>query len=313
MKRLICSKASPFFSLQILKYAYLHFLLPLSLIVSHFGLLPAVKASELFETSQPIQYLIRAEKASATIKTPFCPSGLQPLEESLERVIVSIIIDDLGYNRELGLKTLNLPGAVTVGIIPFSPHALHISEQAKKRGTEIILHTPMSNLEGFPLGELGLTEKMHKHDFLEALDKAIHSIPNIRGLNNHTGSLLTQMTEPMEWLMSALSKYGLYFIDSWTTPNSVALRSAMENNIPSMRRDIFLDHNPDDIAKQFQELIRVAKARGHAIAIGHPYPSTLEFLTESLPCLEAHGVDLVSVSALLEKQASNLGQIQAIR
>jgi polysaccharide deacetylase 2 family uncharacterized protein YibQ len=226
---------------------------------------------------------------------------------------VAIIIDDIGYNKRRGLAALSLPGDVTYAIIPHSPNAKFLAQQAKNQKKELILHAPMSNVHNHPIGESGLTEKMDESDFHKALDKALESVPYISGVNNHMGSLLTQKRLPMEWIMQALNKRDLYFIDSRTTSQSVAWQTAQQYNVPSLKRDIFLDHErtPEFIASQFSKLITVAKRKGYAIAIAHPYPETIEYLEKNLNKLSQEGIRLVPASHLVNIHSPNRRHIHA--
>ena len=60
-------------------------------------------------------------------------------------------------------------------------------------------------------------------------------------------------------------------------------------------RDVFLDHHMDKayVISQIKQAIKVAKAHGHAIAIGHPHKNTLEALKESKGLLKQ--VELVYI------------------
>lgn len=235
---------------------------------------------------------------------------LEPIESIAK---VAIIIDDIGYSRRQGLAALALPGKVTYAIIPHSPNSHFLANEAQKQEKEIILHAPMSTIHHRPLGELGLTEDMAKSDFHQVLDTAIASVPYIRGVNNHMGSLLTQKRLPMEWVMRTLSEKGLYFIDSRTTSHSVAWQTAQQHNVPSLKRDVFLDHerSPEFIHQQFHHLMAVAKRRGYAVAIAHPYPETIEYLQQHLKRLAEQGIELVSTSRLVNMYSPNRHNIQA--
>lgn len=226
---------------------------------------------------------------------------------------VAIIIDDLGYSQHLGTKALALPGSVTYAIIPHSPNAIRLAQQAHQQQKEIMLHAPMSNVHNRPIGESGLRESMSEQAFTTALNKAIESVPFIRGMNNHMGSRLTQKRLPMEWTMRTLNEHGLYFVDSRTTSQSIAWRTAQQKNVPSLKRDIFLDHErePEAIHRQFNRFISIAKRKGHAIAIAHPYPETLDYLMQNLPRLTAEGIKLVSASSLVYRYSPNQQHIRA--
>ncbi|MGH1486405.1 MAG: divergent polysaccharide deacetylase family protein [Cellvibrionaceae bacterium] len=235
-------------------------------------------------------------------------------DKSQQRLIeVAIIIDDIGYNKRQGLAALALPGEITYAIIPHSPNATFLAKAARKQNKEVMLHAPMSNVHNYPLGESGLTEHMDETDFNEALNKALNSVPHITGVNNHMGSLLTQKRIPMEWIMQALNKKGLYFIDSRTTSHSVAWKTAQHYNVPSLKRDVFLDHerNTAFITQQFSKLIAVAKRRGYAIAIAHPYPETIDYLSKNIATLKEQGIRLVPASHLVNLHSPNRRHIHA--
>jgi polysaccharide deacetylase 2 family uncharacterized protein YibQ len=51
---------------------------------------------------------------------------------------------------------------------------------------------------------------------------------------------------------------------------------------------------------QLRRLVGLARQNGKALAIGHPFPSTLSALGDSIPWLKQQGVDIVPVSEILE-------------
>ena len=59
-------------------------------------------------------------------------------------------------------------------------------------------------------------------------------------------------------------------------------------------------NDPEDIERQFQRMVEIAKKRGQAVAIGHPRPATLNVLRERLPGLEKQGIELVRISELVK-------------
>nr|VFK68813.1 MAG: Uncharacterized conserved protein YibQ, putative polysaccharide deacetylase 2 family [Candidatus Kentron sp. UNK]VFK73620.1 MAG: Uncharacterized conserved protein YibQ, putative polysaccharide deacetylase 2 family [Candidatus Kentron sp. UNK] len=220
--------------------------------------------------------------------------------------LVGIIMDDLGYRRIEGLRAINLPGPVTFSIIPHTPHAWKLSEFAHKLGKETLLHMPMESKADHYLEPGGLTIRMTRAQLVRSVHASIASLPHAKGINNHMGSLLTRQVKPMRWLMEAilLLDRDLYFVDSRTTVDTVAAMTARQYGIPTLERDIFLDHSPDTntIRAQFRRLIRRAKAQGTALGLAHPYPETLDVLEEALPRLTERGVTLVPASTLLAQQ-----------
>ncbi len=229
-------------------------------------------------------------------------------EKDLASIV--LIVDDMGNSFDLGQRAINLPGAINYAFLPHSPHRVSLANMAFKQLKEVMLHAPMSNLHSHPTGPGGLTPDMSRQQFLQTLSSNLDAIPHVRGVNNHMGSLMTQLRQPMDWLMTALKQQDLYFVDSRTTPLTVAKSTATKLELPSLRRDIFLDNERqhDAIAIQFERLIALAKKTGTAVGIGHPHPETLEYLEQVLPTLEQRGVKLILASQALKLGKCDKGQ-----
>ena len=121
-----------------------------------------------------------------------------------------------------------------------------------------MLHLPMQSVEHHKHSPGTLDLHMTKSEFRTQLLASLNSVPYVRGVNNHMGSLLTRHPGHMNWLMDVLSKHGgLYFIDSKTTNKSIAAKIAIEYDIPNLSRDFFLDPDEKDstIRQQFNRFI----------------------------------------------------------
>ncbi len=218
--------------------------------------------------------------------------------QAVERPRVALIIDDMGNQLELGLRAVMLPGALSYAFLPHTPYVPVLAELAHSKHKLVMLHQPLQSHGGNQLGPGGLTLDHDRQAFSRVLSENIAVIPHIQGVNNHMGSLMTRHPGAMQWLMAVLGEEGLFFVDSRTTEKSVAYRVAQERLIATAGRDIFLDHDRKlvKIRQQFKKLLKIAKIRGSAIGIGHPYPETLQVLEEELPNLSKQGIDLVLVS-----------------
>lgn len=215
---------------------------------------------------------------------------------------IAILIDDLGYNRHGMESSLLLPTEVALAILPSTPFAHQTALGAQKQNRITLLHAPMENQRELKLGPGGLYAKMSEQELKSTLSNDLDGLPGIKGVNNHMGSLLTTKADSMKWVMETLKGRSLFFIDSLTSPKSVAKQTAQEFGLETVSRDVFLDNIRTEAAidKQFTRLIKLAKKHGSALAIGHPYPETMSYLNKRLHNLGQDGVHLVPVSALLK-------------
>jgi uncharacterized protein len=228
------------------------------------------------------------------------------LDDEVPAII--IIIDDIGYRTREDLRAIGLPGQVAYAIMPHSPNARKMSALANEMGKDVLLHMPMQAIEENKnkfLGPGALTLKMTHAEFIQTLDNSLRSVPHASGVNNHMGSLLTRHPGHMNWLMASLKVRKKFYLDSVTSSHSVASNVAKKLQLPYLRRDVFLDNVQSniEIQQQFNELISIAKRKGVAVAIGHPYPETVTVLSKNLLLLDRHGVELISPRQMLLRKA----------
>jgi polysaccharide deacetylase 2 family uncharacterized protein YibQ len=215
---------------------------------------------------------------------------------------VAIIIDDLGYHMGAGRRAIALPGPVVCAILPGTPGSAPLARTAHEAGKEVLLHLPLQAVghDGPPEPD-GITLDMGRERFSATFASALESVPFASGINSHRGSLLTRHPGHMRWLMEdILEADGLYFVDSYTTHHSVAMQVAREQGVPAIKRDVFLDAEPGKLENEFDRLKAIARERGSAVAIGHPYPSTLAFLEHAIPRLVEEGIEVVPLKELIE-------------
>jgi polysaccharide deacetylase 2 family uncharacterized protein YibQ len=223
------------------------------------------------------------------------------------RPAIALIIDDMGNQHGQGLRVIDLPGPVACAFLPDGAFTGTLARQAHTNLKEVMLHLPMQAVEDAHSQhqEGMLTLDMTQQQFLAEFRRAIGAVPHVSGLNNHMGSLLTRHPGSMAWLMQAISsRGGLFFVDSRTTSESVAEQLAREYGIPHVARKVFLDNKAEKAAirTQFRRLLAHARHEGTALGIGHPYPATLQVLSEELTNLEQQGIQLLPVASLIRIQ-----------
>ena len=219
------------------------------------------------------------------------------------RGVIGLIIDDFGYrNDHVSNGFLKLPGKLTYAIIPGHDHSQLFSKKAYDAGYEIIVHMPMENI-GKTYGEEDyvLMSYFQDDEIRNRIRSAFENLPESVGLNNHQGSRGTADLRVMTLLAGVIKEKKKFFIDSRTASNSLAETTMRKYNVPTNKRNIFLDNELDEqkIKTQLLKLADVAEDKGIAIGIGHVKPQTLSVLKKELPILEEKGFRFEFVSKLV--------------
>lgn len=223
---------------------------------------------------------------------------------------IAIVIDDIGY-RYTDKHALTLPGAITYSILPHTPYGKALATKANEAHKEVLLHIPMEAENGKKLGPGALTSQMSKAEIHASLNKSLTEVPFAIGINNHMGSHLTQLADPMSWTMSFLKEHHLLFLDSRTSASSKASSIAQQMGVPTKERHIFLDNQLTEayINKQFHALVESAKTQKFSIAIAHPHPETIQALQRLIPTLKENSIELVPLSVLYSIPAAKKTQV----
>jgi polysaccharide deacetylase 2 family uncharacterized protein YibQ len=242
---------------------------------------------------------IRTEEASTEVVATSLPASTEPGPR------IAVIVDDLGYGGMATDLLLYLDEPLTVSVLPKLPGSEREARRAREAGFEVILHLPMEPEENDVPQPGELFAGMPHETIVRLVEENLATVPGAVGVNNHQGSKLTTLEGEMTAVMSAISEKALYFVDSLTTPDSVALDVARRLGVQCIGNDLFLDNeeDPERIRYRFDQLMRVARRRGFAVGICHAKMSTLEVLQHALPAVREEGCRLVRVSELLNEDA----------
>ncbi len=248
----------------------------------------------------------RAERAAPVAPTPTPEPAARIVTPSEPAPVarVAVLIDDLGPRLEDVDRLLAIGVPLSYAVLPNEPFSAEVAARLVARGAEVLCHLPMAAERGENPGPGALEPGLSAARIAELTVAALEAVPGAVGINNHMGSVVTADADAMRAVMGVAAARRLFFVDSRTTPSSVAERVARELEVPTAARDVFLDaeNDPDSIADELERLLALARERGAAIAIAHPHPATLELLERELPRLKARGFELVPVSYLLERE-----------
>ena len=198
-----------------------------------------------------------------------------------------IIIDDVAYKHQAdAIKSVNLK--LTPSFFP-ATSAHPETPVLARRFSFYMIHLPMQALGGFKGAEIGtLTVDDNYEKIAKKLQSIKRDFPNLKYINNHTGSRFTSDAAAMDRMMRAVRDENLIFVDSKTTSPTKVYGAAKKYSMPYIARDVFLDHDGSKAAvrKQLKYAVELAKKRSYAIAIGHPHKNTIEVLQESAKLLQ---------------------------
>lgn len=216
--------------------------------------------------------------------------------------MLAIVLDDAGASLDILEGLSRLPLTVAVAVLPNAARSTEVARAVGASGRELLLHMPMEPLgsRGPGAGDDAVEVGLPASEIEARVSRALAVVAGARGVNNHMGSRATADAVTMAAVMEALRGRGLYFLDSRTTAETVAEQAARQKGVPALRRDVFLDvvAEPEAIRRALEQAVARARAQGHALAIGHVHPVTLEVLASELPRLSSD-VRLVRPSRLV--------------
>jgi hypothetical protein len=199
---------------------------------------------------------------------------------------IAILIDDVGNEPDLARSFIQLGLPVTLSILPLGTHTSRIVQLARELGCEYMLHLPMEprDYPHIDPGPGALFRSMGDDQIRQVFHDHLKRVPGAMGVNNHMGSGFTEDEEKMALLIGEIKRRALFYVDSRTTSETVAHRTAKGMGVPVASRAVFLDNDLSTRAMEFQlgRLLTIAKESGSAIGIGHPHKETLGFLKKHL-------------------------------
>ncbi len=236
------------------------------------------------------------------------PPPPQPDDENFDTSLqpsIALIFDDFGPNEAIAhrfLTELNVP--ITIAVLPWQPFSNEIISMTNQADQTAFLHAPMEPHNPAAMGNMAdqyLMTWMDGSTLREQTVLMLNDHRGVIGVNNHTGSKMTENRRAMQVFLSEIKKRNLIFIDSRTTADSVAEEVARALSIPTASRHVFIDQGYDggDVRANMRLLADMAKRNGSAIGIGHAIDSTLDQVKDVLPEILQDGIQVVPIESLV--------------
>lgn len=224
---------------------------------------------------------------------------------------LAIVMDDCGPNLQIAKKVMGFGLPITWSILPNQQYSKQIAQLLRESGVPFLVHVPMQagvDPDG-KAGAAGLYDigvGMSDEAVAKALSPLIDSLPGAYGINNHRGSRATEDEKTMNAVMAELARREMFFLDSNTSPKTVAYETAKKKGLQTLKNGHFLDNEADyeRIAEEMETAIGIAKTRGSLVVICHLRPITAEFLEAiSEQNLASRDVRLVTLPQMIDLQA----------
>ncbi len=219
---------------------------------------------------------------------------------------IAIVIAGLGINKKETQAAVDLSGDISLAFVPYAPGLSDWISTARENGHETLLTLPMEPSD-FPKsdpGPLALMSTLDTEQNTKRLEWILSRATGYIGLISYQGSGFSANNKAVRPLMGDLKSRGLLYIDAKQTLASTAPAIARAAGVPNAQADIVLDQKLSraEILKQLKLAESLARANGTVIAVGHPYPVTLDRIRVWIGELAENGFVLAPVSGIVEKR-----------
>lgn len=258
----------------------------------------------------------RAEPAAHSAIPKIAANGVRPAEAFARPVTplpgkpdaprIAIIVDGLGVSESATSDAIaKLPGAVTLGFMPYGTDVAALVARARAAGHEILLQVPMEPFD-YPDNDPGpqtLLTTLEPAQNIDRLDWLMSRFQGYVGLTNAMGARFTASEQAFAPVLRETAKRGLIFVDDGTNPRSVASQIATANNMPFAKGDLSIDSvpAPNEIDRALAQLEMAARERGEAVGISSALPVSIEHIAKWAKTAASRGFLLVPITAIAVK------------
>jgi len=222
---------------------------------------------------------------------------------------IAIVVSGLGIGQAATVAAIaRLPSAVSLALSPYGPDLEKTAFRIRDAGHELLLSVPMEPFD-YPDSDPGpqtLLTSARPAENLDRLAWAMSRFPGFVGVVNMMGAKLTGDAAAFEPILKEIGARGLGFLDDGTSPRSLGVALASKLKTPSAQASIVIDAvpRPEAIDRELARLEAEARKSGVVLASASALPMTIDRIARWAGDLEARGVRLVPVSALLRTPAA---------
>lgn len=218
---------------------------------------------------------------------------------------LAVVVGGLGLSQtgtQYAIETL--PEEITLAFAASGNSLQRWLQEARRAGHEVLLQVPFEPFD-YPRNDPGphtLVVDDGGQQNLADLHWAMARITNYTGIMNFMGGRFLSNAAATENLMRDLAKRGVLFLDDGTSAQTVTGAVASAIGVPYAEGDMVIDNelNRVEIMKRLDEMERVARRNGKAIAIASAFDVSVDAVAAWANEARARGIEIVSVSALVD-------------
>ena len=228
----------------------------------------------------------------------------RPFEGEEGRPRIAIVFGALGLDSSGTVRAIeDLPGQVSLSLSPYASSLQDWVAQARSKGHEVLLSLPVQPL-GYPASDPGphaLLATQNASEMVSRLRWSLARAGGYVGLSTGIESPVITDARTAEPLLGAVKERGLLFFDGSAASTVTAAELARRDGVPFAAADLVIDATltPAGIDDALARLESLARQNGQAIGFARAYPISLDRVAGWALSLEAKGISLAPLTALI--------------
>ena len=228
-------------------------------------------------------------------------SFARPFDRGDKRPRVALILSN---ETDRGAGDMNaaikLPGAITLALTPYTPNLPDWAGRARQAGHEILLGLPMEPLDLtiYDPGPLALLSSADAAANRERLDRLLALANGYIGVLPLGGGRFLSDADKLRPVLAELDRRGLLFVDIAGPASSTVAATA--GDLSRVKVDQVIEaETREALERRLAELEGAAKRAGAAVGLVGANPAAIEKIGAWAAGLEARGVALAPLTAML--------------
>lgn len=219
---------------------------------------------------------------------------------------IAVVISGMGLSEvQTRLAMQRLPAPVSLAFTPYGEQLQEWVAQARAAGHEVLLELPMEPYD-YPENDPGphaLLTSLSAEENTDRLEWLLSRFSGYAGVINFFGGKFSTAETALGPVMAELKGRGLMIVDNQSASRSKISDVAKQIDLPfvSATSQLDTDLTAAGIDAKLADLEKKAVAEGFAAAVGSPFPLTIERINLWAEQLNAKGIILVPVTALISK------------